>query len=590
MGKVMTRKNCNFVLTLFCIFVGVVWISPLAAYSQKSSTSLPVLRYAGVIPVQWAKEEVWHDLDHIKKDIDSEFSNAIRSSKRFSVINDDLIKTLWKTPAGRKELETDYELNAFANLDVTARGDMVVLTTRLLSPKLETRLQESDVIPRKWLGEATREQTSARLVDLVQRLINRLPVDAHITSVNGNFVTISGGSEQGVKVGDKFDVLAANVQNLHPANGSWISFATNKTGAVEVIEIKNMTSIAKITSLTFDGSIKPGNGIRIEDISGRSRFARAEESSAMPSASTQESAIAAPLGADGKPIPTPKPPEPKIATPAADKKPAVAATATQAKPDGQATDPAQAATTEGQPQAAGTAESTDPIPPTDNFTARLMPKGSEMRTWFGLKMWSISGSASAAASLPVWLINSGGADIYRKFSDTIDYNYGLDLGYGPTAKGNFFGYNLHSAARWHLNQKDILPGADDVYFGAQVSMASASINGETSGGYDLTQIRLTIGVHGWAKPAFIGDKVEWTGEFFYPLYYSGRFGVKKAFKNIDSGSSLAFRVGGYVGERPPSGWQYGAAIDYESSAWSLANKKTANYDSFGILGLARRTL
>ena len=249
------------------------------------------------------------------------------------------------------------------------------------------------------------------------------------------------------------------------------------------------------------------------------------------------------------------------------------------------TDPAQAP-----PAADAAAGKPSEAAPTDSFTAKMMPKGSEMRTWLGLKMWSISGSASAVAQLPLWIVNSGGADIYRNFSDTIDYNYGLDLGYGKTGSGSFFGYDLHSGGRWHLRLKDILPATDDVYFGLLASMSSVSITGESTGGYDLTLMRLTIGVHGWAKPDFIGDKVEWTGEIFYPLYKSGQFGVKGAHRAIESGSSIAFRLGGYLGARPEAGWQFGGAFDYESSNWELAKNKTAEYGSIGFLALARRSL
>jgi hypothetical protein len=121
-------------------------------------------------------------------------------------------------------------------------------------------------------------------------------------------------------------------------------------------------------------------------------------------------------------------------------------------------------------------------------------------------------------------------------------------------------------------------------------MTSTNVSGETSDGYTLTMMRLTIGVHGWAEPGFIGDKIEWTGEFFYPLYYSGAFGVKGTSRAINSGSSTAFRLGGYLGERPAEGWQYGAGFEYESNNWSLEKKRSATYGSIGLLALARRSL
>jgi hypothetical protein len=127
------------------------------------------------------------------------------------------------------------------------------------------------------------------------RMINRLPIDAHVTSVSGSYVTLSGGADQGIKSGNTFDVFLAKIESLHPAIGSWISFSTSKTGSVEVIEVKSQSSIARISALTHENSIKPGNGILIEAISGRSRFARAEEASMMQSANEQQGAIAAPV-------------------------------------------------------------------------------------------------------------------------------------------------------------------------------------------------------------------------------------------------------------------------------------------------------
>lgn len=583
MGRIMILKKFNILANILILVAA--WCGHASAQnSPRKSAQLPVLHYAGVIPVQWDKDEVWQDLNHLKKTLGQEFSDAVRSSKRFSMLNDELVASLWKTPAGRKELETDYEISAYLNLDISARGDMVVLTTRLLSPQLETRLQESDVIPRKWLIESTRDQTSARLVDLVQRMINRLPVDVHVSSVNGSYVTLSGGNEQGIKQGEKFDVLETTIESLHPANGSWVSFATTKTGTVDVIEVKAHSSIAKISSLTHENAVKPGDGIIVEDISGRSRFARAEEEAIMASAPSKDDALMEPVKLDHSKVEKPATETPVAV--AESKQTVDVAKAEEKKAVSETTPPPSPA----EVPAANPEAPLNAPPETDNFTARLMPKGSEIRTWLGMKMWSISGSASATSALPVWIINSAGADIYRKYSDTIDFNYGLDLGYGPTAKGNFFGYNLHSAGRWHMYLKDILPGADDVFFGLGASMASTSVTGDTSGGYDMTTVTLTIGVHGWANPDFIGEKIEWTGEIFYPLYYSGRFGVKGGFRAIESGSSTAFRVGAYMGDRPAEGWQYGAGFDYESSSWSLEKKKTAEVSSIGILALARRNI
>ncbi len=582
----MSKKFKIFVIAIFVLAYHNIVLGADAYASSQSE--LPTLYYAGVIPVQWEKNGPWRELNDARKMIDSEFSPSVRASKRFVFLNDDVVRSLWSSDTGRNELERDHELSAFLSLDVASRGDMIVLTARLLSPKLQTRLQESDVLPKNSLANASKEKITGRLTDLVLRMINRLPVDAHITSLNGGYVTLSGGTDQGIKAGDKYDVIDATIASLHPVNGGWLKFNTSRTGSIEVIEVKSRSAIAKISSLAKDNSIKSGQGVRIQDISGRSRFA-ADSKTPNPSESVKDStpaSVAVPEQVVPKPVP------PVQADSAANtasvneaaKSPATPP-ATQPAPNPVASTPPPS---EDQAQPSVKPQAEGPV--TDNFTASILPKGSEMRTWAGMRMWSVAGSASAKATLPVWLVNAAAADIHRDFSDTIDFNYGVDFGYGPTGDGSFFSYNIHSAGRWHMFMKDLLPGADDVYFGLLASFSSASITGETSGGWDMTMMRFTMGVHGWAKPDFIGEKIEWTGEVFYPLYYSGQFGVKGVFREVISGSTMAYRVGMYVGERPNQGWQYGAAFDFEDNSWSLKTSKKATLSSVGLLALARRNI
>ncbi len=583
MGRIMISRK--FRITLSAIFM-----LSLAQYSAGAGTQspgeLPPLYYIGVIPVQWEKKADWKNLVDARKVIDANFSKAVRASHRFSFLNDDLVKSLWATANGRKELEDDYEVSSYISLDMSTRGDMAVMTVRLLSPKLQTQLQESDVLANSALRSGTADIISSRMTDLVQRMLNRLPIDAHITSVNGGYVTLSGGSTQGIKSGQKFDVLAANISSFHPVTGGWLSFATNRTGSIEVVEVKAQSSIARISSLIKENSIKAGQGIRIDEIAGRARFLATDAKPLTPSKAVESAAANGASKAESAPT-APSAPQPPVAE-TAPKTPIAAENGLKELP-AKLVDAAPP-TDQNTSKESGNNQAPEGAPETDKFTAKIMPKGSEMRTWAGVRMWSISGSASANASLPAWLVNSVSGSIYRDFSDTIDYNYGVDFGYGPTGDGSFFSYNLHGAGRWHMYMKDVLPGADDVNFGLMANLTSANITGETSGGFDLTMIRLTLGVHGWAKPDFIGQKIEWTGEVFYPLYYSGQFGVKGKFREIVSGSSMAYRIGMYIGDRPAQGWQYGAAFDLEQNSWSLKTGKTAEQSSIGLLVLARRDI
>lgn len=586
-----SKKFRNFILGTLLATIGQVALCANAPAS--GPTALPTLYYVGVIPAQWEKNGPWRELAEVRKVIDTQFAKSARSSKRFSFLNDDLVRSLWSSDAGRRELESDYEISAFLSLDVSARGDMIVMTTRLLSPKLQTRLQESEVISKSSLATASKDQLTNRLTDLVLRMINRLPIDAHITSVNGGYATLSAGTDQGIKVGDKFDVLDASVTNLHPVTGGWMNFNTSQTGTVEVVEVKSRSAIVKITGLTKYNSVKMGHGIRIEQISGRSRFASTENPSAkVVDAVKVEPAVGANV-TDNKISPVVPPSssanQAAVRNTPADTQVQPQQIPTTVVPPSPKDNPVAA---EAPPVNAPVAENEtkDGPPETDSFTARILPKGSQMRTFAGIKMWSISGSATAKASLPVWLVNAASADIYRDFSDTIDFNYGAEFGFGPTGDGSFFSYTLKSAGRWHMYMKDVLPGADDVNFGLMASFSSSSIRGETSGGFDLTMLRFTMGVSGWAKPDFIGEKIEWSGEVYYPLYYSGQFGIKGKFREIISGSSMAYRVGLYVGDQPTKGWQYGAAFDFEDNSWSLKTNKKATQSAVGLLALARRNI
>lgn len=582
MGRIMISRKFRVILS--ALFLSLVAHATTSVGAQ-GPAELPTLYYVGIIPVQWEKRVDWKDLADARRAIDNNFTKAVRSSHRFSFLNDDLVKSLWTTANGRKELEDDYEVSSYVSLDMGTRGDMAVMTVRLLSPKLQTQLQESDVVAKSALRSASADSIASRMTDLVQRMLNRLPIDAHITSVNGGYVTLSGGSTQGIKNGQKFDVLAANISSLHPVTGGWLGFGTNRTGSIEIVEVKSQSSIARISSLVKENSVRAGQGIRIDDIAGRARFAVSETKPAK-SAPTPESSAANPAAKAEVAPPTSTP----VVAETTSKAPLAAENKTKEAPSKPSDITPPSDQNAPKESSATTAPTPEGAPETDKFTARIMPKGSEMRTWAGIRMWSISGSAKANASLPPWLVNTVSGSIYRDFSDTIDYNYGVDFGYGPTGDGSFFSYNLQSAGRWHMYMKDVLPGADDVNFGLMANMTSANITGETSGGFDLTMIRLTLGVHGWAKPDFIGQKIEWTGEVYYPLYYSGQFGVKGKFREIVSGSSMAYRIGMYVGDRPAQGWQYGAAFDLEQNSWSLKTGKKAEQSSIGLLVLARRNI
>ncbi len=148
--KFKVRLNQTFIKSCMAVVL-LLLIRSSFSFAANSQEIIPVIHYLGVIPVQWDKDDTWSEMDSVKKNLTKDFYESVRSSQRFSTLNDDLVSSLWDTPAGRAELAKDYELQAFASLNVSSRGDMVVLTGRILSPKFQTYLQESEVVPRNWL-------------------------------------------------------------------------------------------------------------------------------------------------------------------------------------------------------------------------------------------------------------------------------------------------------------------------------------------------------------------------------------------------------------------------------------------------------
>jgi hypothetical protein len=568
-------------------------------FASGNSDVLPILHYAGVIPVQWENAASWSDLDRVKKTSNKDFSDAVKASNRFTTLNDDLVKSLWSTPAGRAELAKDYELQSFATLNMSARGDMVVMTTRLLSPKLETYLQESDVVSRQWLINGSHDDVVKRMTDLVQRMINRLPIDAHITSVNNEFVTVSAGTYQGLSVGDEFDVIDPKIESLHPANGSWLTYTTGRSGRIKIVEAKGRSSIGKVISLTHDASIKQNHGILIESISGRKRFVRPEKEDTFVGANTDDSdPIVPPMRPDGSAMA--KKESAKLESPKEDAAPAkpgkVVAVfpASPEKKPGTEKQGEQLATDAEKSDCQENCDEKSPDSngpsPTDTILATIAPPGTDLEMYAGLRSWSIGGSASAKSALPLWLLNSFGAQVRRPFSESIELRYGLDLAYGSTGnKGNAFGYGLNLEGLY-LHKTKPIEAADRIFGGIQAEIKSMSIGGESSGGYNLTTLSLVLGMGGLTNSSMLGMKLDWIADLHYALQESGQFGVSGKRETVKSGDSMLLRFLGYGGERKKDQIQYGGGFEFGTANYHLSNSTSATHNVISILGLGRMSM
>ena len=596
------------------------------AVAATTGPRLPVIQHVGVIPVQWeGGEQDSYGLETARTAIDPAFAAAVHASHRFHVLSDDLVSGLWKDKTGRDELTQNFELQSFASLAVTPRGDTVLFTARLLDPNLKTELLETETVPRSWLVASEADAVKDRVEQLAFRLINRLPIDVSVTSVQGQFLTLSGGAEQGVQVGDQVDLVRTTISSLHPANGSWLDFTKQSLGSAQVIETKGFTAVARIIKLTYDNAVEIGDGAKIPAIAGRVKFARQASGDTFTDAGNQGPIIVPPLYLGTQP----KTPAKPAAKPASNvEKPAPASETGKTERA-----PTIAQSEQEPPPSAPTSEVTDESPPTDpSETAEAKPAtappataqsgdsgglsvwdsfgstvGSvvdrpfdDIHLYAGPAWWSISGgdwttssgksrTLSAQGKFPVWLINSAGGGITRSLlSPKFHVAFGGGLGFGQTSRGRWTGYDANAMIYYEdkfAQDGEIL---SQWRAGGIGHLSGWGVTGEYFGGGDWIRGGGFVGLGGRFSVSN-AQRYDWFGNFaLYPLNF-GRIGFDGKRTTIESSFGWQLDAGAYLNQ-PAGVIQWGGEFTLGTEKESLENNRRAQIGEYTIRALAKYVL
>src|SRR5690606_5585408 len=155
-----------------------------------------------------------------------------------------------------------------------AKHDIATLELKLLSPEMKVLLAESETLAAASLRQGDRRELAAKVEALVFRLFNRLPADMSVTSIQGRYVTLSGGENQNVKLDDEIVIERSYVASVHPADGTWMTFKKQEIGRARVVDVKSQTAVARLTKLTYEGSVEVGDGVKSQAIAGRAKFKR----------------------------------------------------------------------------------------------------------------------------------------------------------------------------------------------------------------------------------------------------------------------------------------------------------------------------
>lgn len=425
-----------------------------AAKGQNGGASLPMaapfamVRNVAVIPFQWQGQRPdsyrWQE---IYQQLDRDFYGAVKASDRFRLINPGVSDDLWGTPQGRRTLAERYELQGYLNLTATEKNGGVKLVARLLTPRLGNVFLESSTIATRTMLAFTPEQLRERITDLTFRLINRFPLDARVTSVQGQFVTLSGGRNLGIGSKEKFPVYRVNVTGIHPATGGPESFSRKRMGWVEIVDSRQFTSIARILRQNSAGAIAIYDGIFIPTMTTRARF--------------PERATVTPAPAPVIPLP------------------AEAPTVTELPP---AVEPPPAAAKE-----PVVVKAPEPAP------RALMP----VDVGLGIYSFSAGSPARTASTFPSTLLNS--IRVGTRMATDAATQWELELGYasGDTKDGSYS--MIDALVAGTLHKAEALGGLDffpNYYYGAFLGYRSKGVAGrELFGGFDVMAVGAAAGLY-----------------------------------------------------------------------------------------------
>ena len=569
------------------MILGAFLLRPSEAVSNESRIN--ILGTIGVIPVQWIGLETnTHAINKAKAFTERAWAEIPREAQRFRVVNQEVVSELWSSPTGRQNLVRDYEIDAFMALSGKIQADVVVFSCRLLSPDLErTFLYEAETLPLVWLFNAMDETIHDRLQNLAFRMLNRLPVDVSVTSVQGAYMTLSAGLQQNLKVGETLTFYRTRVAATHPVNGAWLRFNKSKVARARVVATQNTTSVAQILSLPFEGAVKIGDGARIPDTPSRLKFKRMLQKPDFKSANAG-SPILYPAQKKFKkkknivdeelPEVTPPPQEGENMANIGD---SLAQKVSKGSESGDQEDDQE----EDQEQKEDVEHET-PLS-YEGSSRRRNGRGTFDYMVFdaGPRLWNASGSqgVSASASLPLWLFNNfrfqGGSYV----GESLGWEVTGGLEFGSTGKGSYSGFS--GGGRFFL-VNDM--GASFISYGLGLSYQSIGVSSERFGGLDM--LKLTPYVH-YQDKVMLEDlgKISWFVEVDFtpeamPLN-SGKVGTRGAKRDVSAYSAWHLYLGAIVDEKPGD-IELGGQAMFGSESFTM-NDQSLSISDFYLAGIMR---
>jgi hypothetical protein len=528
MDRLIQLKKFSFVTVFISALV-------IATSAMGDAGQLPQLRNVGVVPAQVRNPKSFQDVHENLTRLDASFPKAVQATTKFRMIDVELVRGLWSNADGRKELVDEHELHAFITLEASVKSDTVLLYARLLSPALDSYLVESVAVPRSEFARSEFAQLQERIDDLIARVVNRLPIDTTVTSIEGRFVTMSAGTNQSLQQDDELTIVRPRIAAVNPANGAWTKFDAAMIGRVRIIEAKKTSAIGEIIQLTNDDSIKVGDGARIDAVASRRRFNK-PKTEAKPSVDPVAAAHD-----DGKHIETANHEAPAHETPHE-----AAPSNAPKSPQHHASAPSKGAT-EASAGAIGLAKKIRPY--LDNAFVEVGSKG-----------WSVSDAASAEADFSViqhFRVNAG-----KQLDPALTVQVDARGFTGTTELGTFQGFEVDGRA-FTVRSMD---GGLRARLGGGATLTSMAVTKQTFGGADIVS---GYGMAALEMTKRLGsDNYDFLGELVIRPLNIGQIGAGGSKKQISSSLQTDMSLGAFR-RAPALAPEYGASLEYRKASFGL---------------------
>ncbi len=184
---------------------------------------------------------------------------------------------------------------------------------------------------------------------------------------------------------------------------------------------------------------------------------------------------------------------------------------------------------------------------------------------------------------PYTLVNNVSLRGTRKLSLEASGDFEADFSFGSSRKGSFTGYDLR--ANGYLEYpvaRETVSGPLQIKrwrYGGVGRLVGLNVAGESFGGLDAFFVAGFVGGRGDWEIAGGSRKLGVQGDLFlYPLTV-GSYGYKGAKQSIDSSLGTGIELKLFRPADVKGDPEYGLTWQYESHSFSLANGKSAAYDS-----------